>query len=503
MKPVVCESELGRCTILLPLVIADSMKPKERLKTVGYRIAICTEIQNQSYRRASETINRSQHRIETDQEVSVGTIVDDIEQEGKAIRLAKMDKTSKTLIEHGFDSKTTLYPGEIIPQRYRNRQCDMIIFNCEELTREIVPGWLNEGQDTDIEYSLPDTEIFQVKNKRRGKRHEVPAEKKEASCNRFIKWFNGTVKRKYYGIIHNWEIECSSKSVVYISIDVVFVDKQIDTRCSRNSEIPAREASEYKSISGDSYEENDEKRIGHVNIRVEADGARYFITTLDMDESYRQLIAFLLHNGLCNRYLIFFMDGEDSLFKRIESYFKGRWEYGIILDWMHLEHKVYDRMSNIIKSGKVPDPRGKIEYYKQKSKSGQIRKQDKIAQSQLYARELIRILWVGNVKEAIDYLNNLNPGVIYNPDERNRLITYLSNKAEWISCYAIRKQAGLRNSSNGVEGENRILVADRQKHNGTSWRPTGSSNLSAITCLFKNNEQNNWFFKNEIRFSML
>ena len=66
MKPVVCESELGRCTILLPLVIADSMKPKERLKTVGYRIAICTEIQNQSYRRASETINRSQHRIETD-----------------------------------------------------------------------------------------------------------------------------------------------------------------------------------------------------------------------------------------------------------------------------------------------------------------------------------------------------------------------------------------------------------------------------------------------------
>lgn len=490
MKPVPYESELGRGVILVPLAIADSMKPKERLKTIGYRMAICAEIQNQSYRKAVGTINRCQHRIGTPYEIPVGTMVEDIEQEGRAVRLAKAGEASRILAERGFDPETTSYPGPALPRRYQNGPCGAITFNCEEMLGGITPGWLNDGRDAGDEYSLPDTEIIRIGKKRRGRRQEVPAEKKERACTRFINWLNGTVKRQYYGIIHDWDIEASSGDVVYISIDVVFVDKQAESRRSG------------KDWPGAPSEAEDEKRIGHVNIRVEEDDSRYFITSLDADEAFRQLVAFLLQSGLCNRYIIFFMDGEEALFKKTEAYFKGRWEYRIILDWMHLEHKVYDRMSNTIKGGKVPDPRGSIEYYKQKSKEGQIRKQDKIARSQLYARELIRILWVGNASEAIDYLRNLDPGIVRNEVECNRLITYISNKKEWITCYALRRQAGLRNSSNGVECENRVLVADRQKHNGTSWRPTGSSNLSAITCLYQNQEQDSWFYEGKISFRM-
>ena len=508
MKPVPYESELGRSMVLVPLSVAGSMKPMERLKTVGYRMAICSEIQNLSYRKANRSFNRNHHRTGTSQELSVGTMVEDIEQEGRDIRRAKAEKTRAILKSCGFDPATGLYPGDTLPDRFRNNMCEMVVFNSKELLSHITPGWMGEEDGSDCEYSLPDTEVFRVRKKRRGNRHEVPADRKEHTCIRFFNWLNGVARREYYGIIHDWAIEKSSGEVVYISIDVVFVDQQAETRSpggtnrSADENRPEVQSSGHLPASGSASEEEERKRIGHVNVRIEADNVRYYITSLDMEEAYRELIAFLLHSGLCTRYMIFFLDGETALFQRIERYFGNRWMYSVYLDWTHLQHKVYERMSNIIKAGKVPDPRGRIEYYKQKSKAGMIRKQDRIAQSQLYARELLRMLWVGNVQEAIDYLNRLDPAILDNRKEQGFLITYLENKRKWITCYALRRQVGLRNSSNGVEGENRVLVADRQKHNGTAWRPTGSGNLSAITCLFYNNEQEEWFFHDDIRFSM-
>jgi hypothetical protein len=38
-----------------------------------------------------------------------------------------------------------------------------------------------------------------------------------------------------------------------------------------------------------------------------------------------------------------------------------------------------------------------------------------------------------------------------------------------IPVYAVRRQLGLRNSSNRGEKANDLLVAARQKHNGMSW----------------------------------
>ncbi|MBR0283197.1 MAG: hypothetical protein IJQ81_16670, partial [Oscillibacter sp.] len=54
----------------------------------------------------------------------------------------------------------------------------------------------------------------------------------------------------------------------------------------------------------------------------------------------------------------------------------------------------------------------------------------------------------------------------------------------------------LRNSSNRVEKENDLVVAQRQKHNGMSWSTTGSGALAQVAALSINGEPHNWLLTN-------
>ena len=77
--------------------------------------------------------------------------------------------------------------------------------------------------------------------------------------------------------------------------------------------------------------------------------------------------------------------------------------------------------------------------------------------------------------------------------ERNRSI---------IPCYALRRELGLRNSSNVGEKYNDLVVSDRQKHNGMSWSPDGSGALAALATLVRNDQHDAWFRTGQIRFTM-
>ena len=67
--------------------------------------------------------------------------------------------------------------------------------------------------------------------------------------------------------------------------------------------------------------------------------------------------------------------------------------------------------------------------------------------------------------------------------------------------YAMRKKAGLINSSNSVENENEVIVGDRQKMDDRMfWREQGSGTLASITCLYANHEDEGWFFNREFSF---
>ncbi len=116
--------------------------------------------------------------------------------------------------------------------------------------------------------------------------------------------------------------------------------------------------------------------------------------------------------------------------------------------------------------------------------------------------KLLRILWVGDVKGAISYLEGLPSSMIKNPKWLEEQISYLKRKENSIACYAARAGLGLRNSSNPVEKANDILVAQRQKHNGMSWSKDGSSALAAIEMVYQNGYEDTWFRHGRISFEM-
>ena len=80
-------------------------------------------------------------------------------------------------------------------------------------------------------------------------------------------------------------------------------------------------------------------------------------------------------------------------------------------------------------------------------------------------------------------------------------MNYLAARTPFICCYALRAALGLLNSSNRVETCNKIIVADRQKNNGTSWSVDGSYYLALVKTLIVNNELEEWLLNARIRFS--
>ena len=103
-------------------------------------------------------------------------------------------------------------------------------------------------------------------------------------------------------------------------------------------------------------------------------------------------------------------------------------------------------------------------------------------------QKLLRILWAGNVDEAITYLHNLDSDVLRPKNRIADLCQYIEKHREHIPPYALREKLGLRNSSNRVEKDNDIVVAQRQKHNGMSWSTSGSGALAQISASIANGE---------------
>ena len=243
------------------------------------------------------------------------------------------------------------------------------------------------------------------------------------------------------------DIEASPYDCCYISVDDVGVKHQKEHR-----------------------EENavkDKKYVENTVIHIQAGEISHCITAVGMDIAFRELLAFLLVNELLeNKRLIFLTDGARNIKEYIEKIFSFR-EYTLILDWLHLEKKTKEFMSMAVKAKSKDEKRGII-------------------------RDTLRMLWVGNVDEAISYLTNLKAKNVKNEYRLKELTDYLTRKKPFVPCYAVRHMNGLRTSSNIVEKFNDILVARRQKHNGMSWSVDGSGALAAITSAKMNNELSTW-----------
>jgi hypothetical protein len=251
-------------------------------------------------------------------------------------------------------------------------------------------------------------------------------------------------------------VERSELNCCYISIDDVGVKRQKETRKEGGSK--------------------SSRFVENTVIHVQADGQAYHLTAVGMQSAFAVLMAFLLENHLMEgRRLVFLADGARDILNHIETHFSFC-DHAVILDWYHLKKKCKELISSSVK-GKKDEKQG-------------------------IQKRLLRILWAGNVDEAVEYLNGLDRRFIKSDYWLGELTGYFQRKKPQIACYALRYELGLRNSSNRVEKDNDLLVAKRQKNNGMSWSSRGSGALAAIKMLILNNDMEQWLYTRSLSFSM-
>ena len=492
--------------------VARRFHSGERYLTIHYRETICNcLIDSKSYRAGCNIFNANHRKDVSAEKVPLATFINDIIQEGLSLIRAKRDTAVQILEYHGFDGKTGLYKGNSLPEIYQNHKPTTTTVDPDGLLGTIVNNWdpsnplleeapndffaqisSDEGDDTSEEsssnapeYSEPDTDPVILKPRNRNRhRTVVPSEDIPSILENYLQWRNSQENMHHLcKILHSWELETNPSEVVYIMADAVYVKEQAK-----------------KHIKGGKILKEKPDRITHWNIKVEWDNKEsYIVTDENIDQSFQQLIAFLLKNGLITRYMIFFTDGELQIFDIIDKYFSF-WNYTIYLDYAHLEKKCYDLLSKGIKSERLNDPRKEPEYYKRGPNKGAPRKVKKTSLSVLYTRRLTSILWAGNVEEAKQYLRGLNPKLITDMNSIEQLLTYFENKGKYITSYALRKRVGLRNSSNGVEAVNNTIVANDQKISNKAYRTNGSHAAASIEAAKSNRELDAWFAKRMFSF---
>lgn len=123
----------------------------------------------------------------------------------------------------------------------------------------------------------------------------------------------------------------------------------------------------------------------------------------------------------------------------------------IILDWYHLQLKLKNLMSMIARN-----------------------KEDKL----LFINHLKEFLWIGNVAEALIYIDNIDR--VKNQEKKQELRDYLEKHKVEIINYGLRQVANKTIGSGRGEKANDIVVAHRQKKKGMAWSRSGSSSLAIV-----------------------
>ena len=202
------------------------------------------------------------------------------------------------------------------------------------------------------------------------------------------------------------------------------------------------------------------KRVNNTVIHVQHGDQKCLLNAESIPAAIKLLIGLLLNSKLLTKQLVFFTDGARDIHSWIIKLFSFA-NFKIILDWYHLAKKCREQLSMILYGSKARNA---------------------------FLDKLLPCLWFGNVNEAISLLSGLEADQVRNQELLKKLIEYLERVRKYIPNYALRKELGLRNSSNLGEKSNDLLVATRQKHNGMSWSDSGSLALATVTATVYNGE---------------
>jgi hypothetical protein len=257
---------------------------------------------------------------------------------------------------------------------------------------------------------------------------------------------------------------------VNISVDDVGVKRQKAARACQDQEAGKAAIEPEQKIA-----QRKRKYVHNTVIHIEKESRSYIVNGHGLKEVLRLLLAFLLNSDVLPSRLQFFTEGYTILHDAIHQCFSWYPNLAIILDWYHLEEKCKIQLSLAMK--------------------GRVIRNEVLG-------ELRSLLWYGLVDHASDYVRALNRSLIRNPEAIEKLIGYFERNRAYIPCYAVRKELGLRNSSNVGEKMNDLAVSKRQKHHGMSWSVSGSVGLASLTALARNGEHALWFEEGEIAFKL-
>jgi hypothetical protein len=219
--------------------------------------------------------------------------------------------------------------------------------------------------------------------------------------------------------------------------------------------------------------EEQPKRVNNTVIHVENIIGKYLLNAENLTASFKMLLGFLLYKNVLKQQLVFFTDGARSIHNEIHRMF-GFTNYKIILDWYHVQKKCKEFLSMALKNSKIRNE---------------------------FLKELTPCLWFGNVDGAISLLENIDAKKVKNIDKITELIGYFERVRSYIPCYAMRKELGLRNSSNLGEKSNDLIVSSRQKHNGMSWSDDGSIAFASVASAHFNGELQRWIHSKRVDFT--
>lgn len=478
VREILIHSKTGVFRALVFCRAALGVQSGEKVCTAGISQLECDFVKDTAYRPSTEDLNEAFDACGTDGEVHLMTFHGHIERIGADIGRQREEEATENLQKHaeeGVDPATgKIRPDSELAQKLQDQ---------EDTTHTVYP-------DESTVRELPDMSAWEVleqyiekakkagvykERKRRSSRKVISAseEKIIKTAMETVKWRNDHAWYPSLQIRHPWRFETDPHHTVYIAMDGVLVPAQKETRGTE--------------LSADLPEKS--KFICITNISVETEEGFYAITSQDRNEAMRQLVAFLLENGLINRHLVFFVDGERDLFTKIDENFSFC-RHDIYLDWYHLCHKVIELLSLALKNRRIVDPARDPVLYVRGANKGQINynQTKRVSLSVLFSRIVIAMAWVGNVSEIIDYLHSIPKDYIKSQSAMKALTDYIEHKAPYITCYALRKQLGLCNTSNAVENLNEQLVSRREKAAGMSWSEPGSLAVALIKCADHNHE---------------
>lgn len=156
-------------------------------------------------------------------------------------------------------------------------------------------------------------------------------------------------------------------------------------------------------------------------------------------------------------------DGAKAIRRQLETVFGH--PVPVILDWYHLEKKVWELMSMAARTK---------------------------TEKELHVSELLKLLWRGRAEEALTYLRTQ----VETKSEKwlSALSTYVENHQGEIIDYERRQRAGKPIGSGRMEKGVDQVIGARQKSKGMSWSPTGSKALGILKVVELNGQwERLWF----------